>query len=73
MPVSCLIKAAMTTADELNVVLSLSVMVPVIVAAGAGTAVRSASIPEVGPPVRTAMPCGFCQVLEPSTIVAKRP
>jgi hypothetical protein len=65
-PVSCLIRAAIATAEELSVVRALVVIVPVIVSAGAGTASGGRPRGESEPPVGRD-PCGFT-VLEPSTI-----
>ena len=46
-------------------------IVPPTIAAGLGSAVRTRSTPLVGPPVMTGSPTAFCQVVVPSTIVAK--
>ena len=73
MPVCCLISAAIATAPGPSAVGSFLVIVPVSVAGDAATAVSAIATPDVGPPVMTGMPCGFCQLLDPLTRVAKRP
>ena len=72
-PVSTLMRAAMETAPAPRVVASGRTIVPPMVAGGvAGAAVRTRSIPFVGPPVMTGSPTRFSHVLVPSTIVANR-
>ena len=72
-PVSTLIRAAIDTAAGPRASRSAWAIVPDTVAAGVPTATRATSTPSVGPPVRTAVPCGFCHDFEPSMRVAKRP
>ena len=72
-PVSFLINVATATASEPSVAGSVLVIVPATAADAWAATGRTASMPVVGPPVRTAIPCGFCHDSGPSIMVANRP